>query len=158
MGNTIVPLLWTIPKHSEFATQRLNAKCLKAQAKHYKAPTWAEEDALKDGDQTTVLLSTDLKEDGVYLIRCLNTGILQALELYNDTEEGVNIYCTKTIELLQANILALKKKPVKVSTGKQTKHTNSQILVEEAAKGKPELPFEKIVPKEYWSYRKFFKG
>ena len=41
---------------------------------------------------------------------------------------------------------------------KQTKHTNSQRLVEEAAKGKPELFFEKIVPKEYWSYKKVFEG
>ena len=97
--NTIVPLPQTIPKHSEFITQRLNAECLKAQAKHYKALTQAKEDTLEDGDQDMTLLFTDLEEDRVYLVRCLNIGILQALELYNDAEEGVDIYYTKTMEL-----------------------------------------------------------
>ena len=43
-------------------------------------------------------------------------------------------------------------------TGKQIKHTNLQRLAEEAAKWKPELFFEEIVPKECWSYRKVFEG
>ena len=104
------------------------------------------------------LPSTDLEKDRVYLIRCLNTGILQALELYNDDEEGVDIHHTKTIESFIANTPAPKKEPVKAATGKQTKHTNSQRLAEEASKGKPKLPFKEIVLKEYWSYRKVFEG
>ena len=104
------------------------------------------------------LPSTDLEKDRVYLIRCLNTGTLQALELYNDNEEGVNIYCTETMEPFIANTPAPKKEPVKAVIGKQTKHTNSQRLAEEASKGKPKLPFKEIVPKEYWSYRKVLKG
>ena len=156
--NTIVPLPWTIPKHPEFTTQRLNTECLKAQAKYYKALTQAEKNTLEDDDQDTALPFTDVKENRVYLVRCLNIGILQALKLYNDAEEGVDIHYTKTMELPQANTLALRKKPIRVSIGKQTKYTNLQRLAEEAAKGKPELPFEEIVPKEYWSYRKAFKG
>ena len=62
------------------------------------------------------------------------------------------------MELFIANTLAPKKEPVKAAIGKQTKHTNSQRLAEEALKGKPELPFKEIVPKEYWSYRKVFEG
>ena len=54
----------------------LKPECLKAQAKYYKALTWAEKDALENGDWTIVLPSIDLEKDGVYLIRCLNTGIL----------------------------------------------------------------------------------
>ena len=135
--NTTVPLPQKIPKHPEFTTQRLNAKWLKAWAKHYKALTWAEEDILEDSDYNTILLSTDLEEDRVYLIRCLDTGILQALELYNDTEEGIDIHYTETVELPQVNILVPGKGPVKVPTEKQTKHTNSQWLVEEAAKETP---------------------
>ena len=136
----------------------MNAEYLKAQAKYYKAPTWAEEDTQEDSDQTMALSFTDLEEDGVYLIRCLDTGILQALELYNDDDEGINIHCTETTESFIANTPAPKKEPVKAATGKHTKHTNLQRLVEEALKGKPELPFKEIVPKEYWSYRKVFKG
>ena len=127
----------------------MNAEYLKAQAKYYKAPTWAEEDTQEDSDQTMALPFTDLEEDGVYLIRCLDTGILQALELYNDDDEGINIHCTKTTESFIANTPAPKKEPVKAVTGKQTKHTNSQRLVEEASKRKPKLSFEEIVPKEY---------
>ena len=99
-----------------------------------------------------------LKEDRVYLVIYLNIGTLQALELYNDSEEGIDIHHAKTMESFIANTPAPRKEPVKASTGKQTKHTNSQRLAEEAAKGKPKLPFEEIVPKEYWSYRKVLKG
>ena len=95
------------------------------------------------------LSSTDLEKDRVYLIRCLNTGILQALELYNNNEEDIDIHHAKTMESFIANTPAPKKEPVKAATGKQTKHTNSQRLAEEASKGKPELPFEEIVLKEY---------
>ena len=136
----------------------MNAEYLKAQAKYYKAPTWAEEDTQEDSDQTMALPFTDLEEDRVYLIRCLDTGTLQALELYNNSEEGVDIHCAETTESFIANTPASKKEPVKAATGKQTKHTNSQRLAEEALKGKPKLPFEEIVPKEYWSYRKVFEG
>ena len=105
-----------------------------------------------------MLSSEDLDEDRVYLVRCLDTGILQALELYNDSKEGVDIHRAETMESFIANTLALKKEPIKAAIGKQTNHTNLQKLVEEALKGKPELSFEEIVPKEYWSYRKVFKG
>ena len=47
---------------------------------------------------------------------------------------------------------------LKNPTGKQIKHTNSQHLVEEAIKGKPELSFEEIVLKEYWNYKEVFTG
>ena len=124
-------------------------KYLRAQAKHYKAPTWAEEDIQEDMDHYQALSSEDLDEDRVYLIRCLNTGILQALELYNDSKEGIDIHQAETIKSFIANTLAPKKEPVKAVTGKQTKHTNSQRLVEEASKRKPKLSFEEIVPKEY---------
>ena len=53
------------------------------------------------------------------------------------------------MESFTANTLAPRKKPTKAAMGKQTKHTNSQRLVEEASKGKPKLPFEEIVLKEY---------
>ena len=149
VGNTIVPHLQIIPKNPEFATRRLNAKYLKTQAKHYKALTWAEEDTQEDSDQNMALPSIDLEEDRVYLIKCLNMGTLQALELYNDSKEGINIHCTKTMESFIANTLAPKKEPVKAVTEKQTKHTNSQRLAEEASKGKLELPFKEIVTKEY---------
>ena len=92
----------------------MNAEWLKAWAKHYKALTWTEEDILEDSDYNTVLLSIDLEEDRVYLIRCLDTVILQALELYNNTEEGIDIHYTETVELPQANILVPGKGPVKV--------------------------------------------
>ena len=149
MGNTIVPHLQIIPKNPEFTTRRLNAKYLKTWAKHYKAPIWAKEDTQEDGDQNTALPSTDLEEDGVYLVRCLNTGILQALKLYNDNEEGINIYRTETTKPFIANTLAPKKGPIKAPMEKQTKHINLQRLAKEASKGQPKLPFEEIVPKEY---------
>ena len=62
------------------------------------------------------------------------------------------------MESFIANTPAHKKEPIKAVIGKQTKHTNSQKLAEEALKGKAELSFEEIVPKEYWSYRKVFEG
>ena len=96
-----------------------------------------------------MLFSKNLDEDRVYLVKCLDTGTLQALELYNNSEEGIDIHHSETTESFITNTLALKKELVKVATGKQTKHTNSQRLVEEASKGKPKLPFEEIVPKEY---------
>ena len=136
----------------------MNAKRLKAQARNYKALTWAEEDILEDGNGLPALPSKDLEEDGVYLVRCLDTGTLQALELYNDSKEGVDICRTETAEFPYVKTPAQGSKPAKAMTGKQTKHTNSQRLVEEAAKGKPELPFKEIVPKEYWNYRKVFEG
>ena len=118
VGNTTVPYPQIIPKNPEFTTWRLNAKYLRAWAKHYKAPTWAEEDIQEDSDQTTVLSFEDLDEDGVYLVRCLNTGTLQALELYNDSKEGIDIYRAETMESFIANTPAPKKKPVKAVTGK----------------------------------------
>ena len=120
---------------------------LQAQAKHYKAPTWAEEDTQENGVYKLALSSTDLEEDGVYLVRCFNTGNLEALELYNDFKKGVDIHYAKTTELPYTNPPAQGSKPVTAKTRKQTKHTNLQILAEEAAKGKPELSFEEIVPK-----------
>ena len=95
------------------------------------------------------LPSTNLEEDGVYLIRCLDTGKLEALGLYNNGNEGLDIHQAKTTESFIANILAPKKEPIKAAIGKQTKHTNLQKLMEEASKGKAELFFEEIVPKEY---------
>ena len=65
---------------------------LQARVKHYKAPTWAEEDTQENGVYKFALSSTDLEEDGVYLVRCFNTGNLEALELYNDSEEGLDIH------------------------------------------------------------------
>ena len=122
---------------------------LQARAKYYKAPTWAEKDTQEDSVHKLALPSTDLEEDGVYLVRCLNTGILQALKLYNDNEEGINIYRTETTKPFIANTLAPKKGPIKAPMGKQTKHINLQRLAKEASKGQPKLPFEEIVPKEY---------
>ena len=148
VGNTIVLLAQTISKCPELTTQRLNAKQLKAWAK-YKALIWAKEDVLEDSDQAIALPFIDLEEDGVYLVRCLNTGILQALKLYNDNEEGINIYRTETTKPFIANTLAPKKGPIKAPMGKQTKHINLQRLAKEASKGQPKLPFEEIVPKEY---------
>ena len=104
------------------------------------------------------LPSTDLEEDGVYLVRCLNTGKLEALELYNDGKEGLDIHRAETMESFITNTPVLRKEPIKAVIGKQTKHTNSQKFVEEALKGKAKLSFEEIVPKEYWSYRKVFEG
>ena len=149
VGNTTVPNPRIKPKSLEFTTQKAYGEYLRAWAKHYKAPTWAEEDIQEDSDHYQVLSSEDLDKDGVYLVRCLNTGILQALELYNDSEEGVNIHHTETMESFIANTPAPKKEPIKAAIGKQMKHTNSRKLVEEALKGKPELSFEEIVPKEY---------
>ena len=65
---------------------------LQAQAKYYKAPTWAEEDTQEDGVHKLALSSTNLEKDGVYLIRCLDTGKLEALELYNNGKEGLDIH------------------------------------------------------------------
>ena len=110
---------------------------------------WTKEDIQKDSDYYPVLFSKNLDKDRVYFVRCLNTGTLQALELYNNSEKGIDIYHSETMESFITNTLALKKEPVKVATGKQTKHTNSQRLVEKASKGKPKLSFEEIVPKEY---------
>ena len=93
------------------------------------------------------LPSINIEEDRVYLVRCLDTGILQALELYNDFKKGVDIHYAKTTELPYTNPPAQGSKPVTAKTRKQTKHTNLQRLAEEAAKGKPELSFEEIVPK-----------
>ena len=149
VGNTIVSHPWIIPKIQRSQLKGWNTEYLKAQAKHYRAPTWAKEDTQEDGDQNTALPSTNLEKDGVYLVRCLNIGILEALELYNDDEKGFDIHCTETMESFTANTLAPRKKPTKAAMGKQTKHTNSQRLVEEASKGKPKLPFEEIVLKEY---------
>ena len=123
VGNTIVLLAQTISKCPKLTTQRLNAKQLKAWAK-YKALIWAKEDVLEDSDQAIALPFIDLEEDGVYLVKCLNTGVLQTLELYNNTKEGINICYTKTMELPQANTSTFGKGPVKVMTEKQTKHTN----------------------------------
>ena len=158
VGNTTVPHLQTIPEHPEFTTQRLNSERLKARTRNYKAPTWAEEDVQEDGDNQSTLPSTDIKEDGVYLVRCLNTGILQALELYNDTKEGIDIHRAKTTAPSYAGVTMQRSTATTAKTGKQTKHTSSQRLAEEAAKGKPELSFEEIVPREYWNYRKVFEG
>ena len=108
MGNTIVLLLWTIPKCPEFITQRLNTEYFKALAKYYKALTWAEEDALEDGDKTMALSSTDLEKDGVYLIRYLKTGTLKALELYNDSIKEIDIHRTETQEMPRPSKLAYK--------------------------------------------------
>ncbi|ETW78542.1 hypothetical protein HETIRDRAFT_419812 [Heterobasidion irregulare TC 32-1] len=69
--------------------------------------------------------------------------------------EGYDIH---RVETSVANTPARKAEPAKAAIGKQTKHTNSQKLAEEASKGKPELSFEEIVPKVYWSYRKVFEG
>ena len=117
-----------------------------------------EEDTQEDGVHKLALFSNNLEEDGVYLIRCLDTGTLEALELYNDGEEGLDIHQAETTESFIANTPAPRKEPIKAAIGKQTKHTNSQKLVEEASKGRPELPFKEIVPKEYWSYQKVSKG
>ncbi|ETW85277.1 hypothetical protein HETIRDRAFT_115365 [Heterobasidion irregulare TC 32-1] len=64
---------------------------------------------------------------------CLDTGQLEALELYNDQDEGFDIYHTETST---ANTPACKVEPTKAAVGKQTKHTNLQKLAEEASKGK----------------------
>ena len=61
---------------------------------------------MEDSDHTTALLSMNLEENKVYLVRCLDTGTSQALELYNDSKKGVNIHHTKTMELLYTNTLA----------------------------------------------------
>ena len=95
------------------------------------------------------LPSTDLEEDGVYLVRCLNTGKLEALELYNDGKEGLDIHRAETMESFITNTPVLRKEPIKAVIGKQTKHTNLQKLAKEALKGKSELSFEEIVLKEY---------
>ena len=158
VGNTTVPHLRTIPNRLEFTTQRLNAECLKARTRNYKAPTWAEEDTQEDGNDRSTLPSTDIEEDGVYLVRCLDTGILQALELYSDSEEGFDIHRAETTKNSYADTTAQRITTTTAKQGKQTKHTNSQRLAEEAAKGKPELSFKEIVPKEYWDYRKVFEG
>ena len=158
MGNTIVSNSWIIPKIWSSQLKGRNLEYLQARAKHYKAPTWAEEDTQEDGVHKLALPSTDLEEDGVYLVRCLNIGKLEALELYNDSEEGLDIHQAKTTESFITNTLVLRKEPIKAVIGKQTKHTNSQKLVEEASKGKPKLSFEEIVLKEYWSYQKVFEG
>ena len=131
---------------------------LQARAKHYKAPTWAEEDTQENGVHKLALPSNDLEEDRVYLVRCLDTGTLEALEPYNNGEEGLDIHQAETTESFIANISAPRKEPIKVAIGKQTKHTNSQKLAEEALKGKPELSFKEIILKEYWSYQKVFEG
>ena len=39
---------------------------------------------------------TGLEEDGVYLVRYLEIGTLEALELYNDSKEEVDIHRTET--------------------------------------------------------------
>ena len=148
----------------------------KAWAKRYKVPTWAEEDESQDIANNTELPSDDLDEDGVYLVRYLETrtGTLEALELYNDSDEGFDIHRAETQEAPEPNKWARNEfqnksqhwKPREVPIGprtknpmgKQTKHTNSQRLAEEDAKGKPELSFEEIVPKEYWDYKEVFTG
>ena len=91
-GNTIVPNPQIIPKIWSSQLKGSNWEHLQAQAKHYKAPTWTEEDTQEDGIYKLALPSTDLEEDGVYLVRCLNTGKLEALELYNDSKEGLDIH------------------------------------------------------------------
>ena len=112
-----------------------------------------------------VLPFIGLEKDGVYLVRYLEIETLEALELYNNSKKEVDIHRTKTQEMLCPRKLvckALRNKlqfwrqhkdliglELKNSTGKQIKHTNSQHLAEEATKGKPELLFEEIVPKEY---------
>ena len=121
-----------------------------------------------------MLPSKDLDEDGVYLIKYPKTGTLEALELYNNSMEEIDIHRTETQEMPCPRKLvheALRNKlqpwkwhkdPIrpepKNPTGKQTKHTNSQHLAEEAAQGKPELLFEEIVLKEYWDYKEVFTG
>ena len=80
------------------------------------------------------------------------------MELYNNSEEGFDIHRAETTENSYANTTARKSTTATAKQGKQTKHTNSQHLAEEAAKGKPELSFEEIVPEEYWDYRKVFEG
>ncbi|ETW75035.1 hypothetical protein HETIRDRAFT_120454 [Heterobasidion irregulare TC 32-1] len=154
VGNATVPHPRIKPNIQGSQPEGRNPEYLRARAKHYATPTWAEEDIPEDGVRLSALPSTDLEEDRVYLVRCLNTGQLEALELYNDGKENVDIHRAETTETLVTNTPIPRKEPI----GKQTKHTNSQKLAEEASKGKPELSFEEIVPKEYWDYRKVFEG
>ncbi|ETW78670.1 hypothetical protein HETIRDRAFT_219397, partial [Heterobasidion irregulare TC 32-1] len=154
VGNATVPHPRIKPNIRGSQPEGRNPEYLRARAKHYAAPTWAEEDTPEDGVRLSALPSTDLEEDGVYLVRCLNTRQLEALELYNDGKENIDIHRIETTETLVTNTPVPRKEPI----GKQTKHTNSQKLAEEASKGKPELSFEEIVPKEYWDYRKVFEG
>ncbi|ETW80302.1 hypothetical protein HETIRDRAFT_229282, partial [Heterobasidion irregulare TC 32-1] len=156
VGNTTVPHPRILPKIRGSQPKGTNREySLRTQARNYTAPTWAEEEPQEGGGPLSALPSTDLDEEGVYLVRYLETGQLEALELYNDHEESYDIH---RVETSVANTPARKAEPAKAAIGKQTKHTNSQKLAEEASKGKPELSFEEIVPKEYWSYRKVFKG
>lgn len=121
------------------------------------APTWAEEDIQEDSNHYQALSSEDLDEERVYLVRCLDTGTLQALELYNDSEEGVDIHCAKTSESFIANTQAPKKEPIKAAIGKQMNHTNLQKLAEEASKGKPELSFKDKYQRNTGVIRRFSK-
>ncbi|ETW79926.1 hypothetical protein HETIRDRAFT_49390, partial [Heterobasidion irregulare TC 32-1] len=122
---------------------------------------------------TNWLLEHNLEVDwhayGLYFTRCLPScnitgGLIKAKRAFRkpgcqEPEMRRMIHCTETSA---ANTPAHKVEPTKAAIGKQTKHTNLQKLAEEASKGKPELPFEEIIPRpnqlNNWKYRKVFKG